>query len=147
MSLVRFILLMLLCCQSAFADGIYLTNVWLRATPTGMTSAAVYGSLVNSSAVDESVVSITSELAESAMLHRSVNKDGMTRMLHADEILIKAGTQVDFEPGGLHVMLIGLRESFVSGDSVPLSVTLKSGAKLSAAAKVGSIAQLGYPGQ
>ena len=147
MRMVRFILSMLLCCQSAFADGIHLENAWLRATPGGMTTAAVYGSLINSSAVDEFVVSITSELAESAMLHRSVNIDGMTRMLHADEILVKAGTQVDFEPGGLHVMLMGLQKPFISGDAVPLRIKLKSGAESSATAKVGGIAQLSYPGE
>ena len=144
---MRFILLILLCCQSAFADGIYLTNAWLRATPSGMASAAVYGTLVNSSTVDELVVSITSELADSAMLHRSVSEDGMTRMLHADEILIKAGTQVDFKPGGLHVMLIGLRQPLISGGNVPLRIKLKSGAEFSAMAKVGSITQLSYPDQ
>jgi len=145
--MVRFVLLMLLCCQSAFADEIHLANAWLRATPGGMTSAAVYGSLINNSAVDELVVSITSELAESAMLHRSVSKDGISRMLHADEILVKAGTQVDFEPGGLHVMLMGLRKPFISGDTVPLRIELKSGTEFSASAKVGGIAQLSYPGQ
>ena len=147
MQLVRFILLLVLCCQSAYADGIHLANAWLRATPGGMTSAAVYGSLINSSAVDEFVVSITSELAESAMLHRSVSRDGMTRMLHADEILVKAGSQVDFEPGGLHVMLMGLQKPFISGDAVPLRIKLKSGIELNATAKVGGIAQLSYPGQ
>ena len=145
--MVRFILLMLLCCQSVFADEIHFANAWLRATPGGMTSAAVYGCLINSGDVDEFVVSITSEQAESAMLHRSVSKNGMTRMVHADEILVKAGTQVDFEPGGLHVMLMGLHKPFIPGDTVPLRLKLKSGAELNATAKVGGIAQLRYPRQ
>lgn len=145
--LVRSILLMLLCCQSALADEITLTKAWLRATPGGMTSAAVYGSLVNKSAADELVVSITSELAGSAMLHRSVQKDGMSRMVHTEEILVKAGAQIDFEPAGLHVMLMGLQQPFVSGDKVPLRIRLKSGAEFNAVAKVGSVAQLSYPDQ
>ena len=45
--------------------------------------------------------------ARHAMIHRTVEDQGMARMVHG-EILVPPGERYELEPGGLHVMLMGV---------------------------------------
>ena len=44
----------------------------------------------------------------STMLHTSEEKDGAVSMIHLDQIDIDKGDKVNFIPGGLHIMFVGI---------------------------------------
>ena len=44
----------------------------------------------------------------------------MMKMRRVEQVAIPAGAEVAFEPGGLHLMLIGLKAPLVAGKSLPL---------------------------
>jgi copper(I)-binding protein len=46
------------------------------------------------------------------------------------EIEIPAGAKVALKPGGLHVMLLDLKQPLVSGDRVPLTLTFARAGKV-----------------
>jgi copper(I)-binding protein len=60
-----------------------------------------------------------------------------------DQIDLPAGEMVTLAPGGLHVMLIGLKQQLQPGDDVPLTLTLDDGSELSLTAPVRKVMPMG----
>ena len=129
----------------AFAHNIELRDAWLRETPPGATNSAIYGELVNSTAGEEVLLSISSDVAKYVMLHRTSSEQQVMRMIHVEKLVVAPKSRVVLSPGGLHLMLTGLRRSLVEGDRVVVQLHFRSGIEIDAVAKVGSIAQLSTP--
>jgi copper(I)-binding protein len=89
-------------------------RAWSRATPPGASSGAIYGVFQNLGDVEQLASTIEFEGANHAMIHRTVSQDGMMRMRHA-RIEIPAMSSVELEPGGLHIMLMGLQKPLIRG--------------------------------
>ena len=53
-----------------------------------------------------------------------------------DKIVIVPGQKVNFAPGGLHIMLSGLKGTFAVGQSVPLVLLTRDGAQVAVVAVV-----------
>ncbi len=69
------------------------------------------------------VVAAESPVAEIVELHTHVHDNGVMRMRKIDRIELPAGGEVTLQPGGLHVMLLGLKQDLNEGERI--SVTLK----------------------
>ncbi len=69
------------------------------------------------------VVAAESPVAEIVELHTHVHDNGVMRMRKIDKIELPAGGEVTLQPGGLHVMLLGLKQDLNEGERI--SVTLK----------------------
>ncbi len=69
------------------------------------------------------IVAAESPVAEIVELHTHIHDNGVMRMRKIDKIELPAGGEVTLKPGGLHVMLLGLKQDLNEGDRV--SVTLK----------------------
>lgn len=76
------------------------------APPTAHTAAG-YLSLTNEGDEADFLVAVESHLP-SASVHRSEVVDGIATMSPVDRVEIPAGETVTLEPGGLHVMFMGL---------------------------------------
>ena len=98
--------------------------------PPGAPTAAVYMTLVNQGAQSDSLVSASTEAADSATVHATVMSGDVMKMRHQDRVELPAGDEVRFEPGGLHVMLTGLHEMFGAHDSFPLTLSFESGGEV-----------------
>jgi copper(I)-binding protein len=57
-------------------------------------------------------------------------EEGMMSMRKVDKIDLPAGEVVKLEPGGLHVMLIGLKQQLVPDENVPMTLTFEDGSSL-----------------
>lgn len=113
MRVTLFLLLMSLSALS-HSDVDVSFDAWARATAPGATTGAVYGTLTNHG---DSVLELTDvmfDAAGHAMVHRTVERDGMMRMMHAD-IQLAPGDSVTLEPGGLHMMLMRLEAPLQQG--------------------------------
>lgn len=96
------------------------TDVWARPGLAGGTSA-VYCVVENETAWTDTLLSASSEIASAVELHMTTMQDGNMQMLPQSEVPIPSG-KTGFEPGGLHVMLIGLNRDLDPGDT--FTVTL-----------------------
>jgi copper(I)-binding protein len=65
---------------------------------------------------------MSTEVATAAEVHETMQHDGMVHMMPRAALVIPAGGTVSMAPGGLHVMLVGLRRGLSAGDSVPLRI-------------------------
>lgn len=108
------------------ADGqITIKDPWVRAAAAGGVSAA-YFTITNGQAVDDALTGAASAVASSVGVHEtSTDASGMMGMHEVESVVIPAGKSVSLEPGGYHVMLMGLKQELKAGDSVELQLTFK----------------------
>jgi periplasmic copper chaperone A len=112
-------------CTPAATD-IEASEVWAR---TGMAggNSAVYMVLVNGTSADDELLSASSDVAEAVELHISqMGPNGEMQMIPQSSVPLAAGAKVEFKPGGLHVMLIGLKQELKVGDQFEITLHFKN---------------------
>lgn len=100
-----------------------ITGAWARALPPVVPNGAAYLSLHNMGTERDILLSISSSIAKRSMLHESYLDDDKVAMRHIAELNVEAGQQVDFKPGGYHIMLMGLKQPLSLGTT--FTVTLE----------------------
>jgi len=113
--------------QFSFAQGnIVISDAWVREVPPGTSMSAGYMTIENNGDEDDKLVSMSSKAAESAELHISkVDNNDVATMEMIEVLDIPSNNSIELEPGGMHVMLIGLKESLVGKDSVDLKLVFE----------------------
>jgi periplasmic copper chaperone A len=107
--------------MASFAVGdLVIENPWARESVTR--TGAVYLTVRNGGNQGDRLIGVSAEVADKAMLHSSVMQDGVMRMSSVDAVEIPAGGEAVLEPGGLHVMLIGLKAPLEEGKSFALTL-------------------------
>ena len=91
--------------------------------------SARVGQLSNGSGEETALVAAESSVAETVELHNHVADGGMMRMRRVERIDLAAGETVTFQPGGLHVMLIGLTRQLEPGQQVDLTLIFADGSR------------------
>ena len=97
---------------------------------------AVFATVENTSAAKRAIVSATTDIAEKVELHEMKISDSMMRMSPVKQIEVPAHGKAELKPGGLHIMLFGLKKSPMAGETVNLTLTLDDGTKVPVAAQV-----------
>lgn len=122
---------MLLLSACGAGEVIEAHDAWARPAMQGETSA-IYLLLHNHTATDDELVSVSTDVAQSAELHESKMVEGtdMMEMVPQDSILLPADGEVEFKPGGLHIMLISLKQDLKVGDKISVTLHFKSGFEL-----------------
>lgn len=96
-------------------------HAWARPTVPGQQGGGGFLSVTSVSA--DRLVGGSTPLAERFELHTMSMKGDVMEMRQVDVVELPAGKTVEFKPGGLHVMFIGLKQPLALGGKVP--VTLK----------------------
>lgn len=98
------------------ADNLTIEKPWVRATRPGQEVGAAYMEIRSTSGT--TLVGVESPAAESVELHSMSMKNGVMSMRMLEELALPAGRTVKLEPGGLHLMLINLKQSLPAGGKV-----------------------------
>lgn len=107
-----------------------LTIVDVRARPAPLAggTGAVYFTVLNGLDQAVQLVSASSPAAEVVETHETTNENGVMKMSPLpDGYPIAAGEALLLQPGGKHIMLIGLVEPLEPGDEVELTVNFDNG--------------------
>mgnify|MGYP000470962172 CR=1 FL=1 len=91
-------------------------NAWARATPPGFAKGAVYLDIRNDGRRSDTLVGVHTDRAGRAELHRTIEEGGNSRMVHTPRVRVPADSSVTFEPGGRHVMMMGIDEALTEGE-------------------------------
>lgn len=103
------------------AGALTIDHPWARATAPGAPNGAVYFTLENEGAEADRLLGASGEVAERIELHQHLHEDGVMKMREvAGGIALPAKSEVAFAPGGLHVMLLGLKQPLAAGSAFPL---------------------------
>ncbi len=119
-------LLSLTAVAAAHADAPAARDAWARATPPGSDVAAVYVALTGGPAADRLTGASTAR-ASMVHLHSMQESDGMARMRGVDGVDVPAGRTVVLAPGGVHLMLMGLKGPLVAGERFALTLRFANG--------------------
>jgi copper(I)-binding protein len=126
--MVKWLLLFLLplvftlpACNPASTDILTATDVWGRTSPASVQNAAFYFTLENSMGTDDDLVGAEVAICDRAELHETtIDGQGVMSMQHIQQINVANGATVRFEPGGLHLMCMGLKEELNAGDQIQI---------------------------
>jgi copper(I)-binding protein len=83
---------------------------YVRKPIPGRSMSAAFMTINNTGAADVVLKTAAIEGARSVEMHTHTHKDGVMRMRQLHELTIKAGDSVMLEPGGLHLMIFGIKK-------------------------------------
>jgi copper(I)-binding protein len=118
------------------ADDIQVKDPWAREVPPNMTTTAGFLTLVNQGKVDHSLVAARSPVAGMVELHTHINDNGVMRMRPVDEMKVPAGGSTRLQPGGLHLMIMMLKQKIKAGDKLPVTLVFEDGSEKQIQAEV-----------
>ncbi|MGC9161966.1 MAG: copper chaperone PCu(A)C [Thiomonas sp.] len=116
---------------SAFAGGIQVTDAWIRWLPSNL-PAGGYAKVTNDTDKEVKLIGASSPKYGMVMLHQTVNKNGMSNMVHVDSIAIAPHKSMAFTPGGYHIMLMQPKPGIEPGQKVPVTLKFSDGQSVTA---------------
>jgi copper(I)-binding protein len=122
----------------AAESTIQVTDPMARAMPAVAPASAAFFTLHNGSDRMRTLVAAHSSAAKKVELHTHTRQGEVMMMRPVPQIEIPAGETVVFQPGGLHVMLIGLNQALVEGDQIDLALEFADGERLELTVPVGN---------
>jgi periplasmic copper chaperone A len=120
--------------NASAAAAIAVKDAWARATPPGSTVGVVYA-LILAEQADE-LVSASTDAAERAEVHASMSEGGTMKMRPMASVALPANKLVQLQPGGLHMMLIGLHKPLQAGTAFTITLRFRSSQPLTVPVKV-----------
>lgn len=127
--MIRLFLISFLFVISSVANAdqnLIVENIWIREAPPTANVLAAYMTLKNSTNKDIILICADSPTFKNIMFHKTEMVDGLAKMRHADEIVIPAHSSFDLAPGGVHMMLMGKKNSLTAGNNVELNLIFKT---------------------
>ena len=119
----------------AFAAGIAVQRPWVRWLPAGL-PAAGYATLVNAGDTPVSLVGVSSPDYGAVMIHRSLDRGGMERMVMVNSIPVPPHGRAVLAPGGYHLMLMQPRHAIRPGMRVSVRFEFSDGSTIDVAMPV-----------
>lgn len=104
--------------QTYSAGGLEIGGPWARATPKGATVGAGYLTITNKGTEPDRLIGGSAAPASRFEVHTTVMENGVARMRQVNGLEIKPGETVELKPGGMHVMLMGLKQPLTNGQTV-----------------------------
>lgn len=118
--LILVIASLLSACGSANDNTLQVNDVWARpALADG--NSAVFFVIDNKTAQADTLLSASSDVANAVELHMTKMENDNMQMMPQNDVPVPEG-ETKFEPGGLHVMLIGLKQGLKPGDTFSLTL-------------------------
>lgn len=110
-------------------EELQFTDPWIRGSVPGQKNGAGYLVIENSASQPTALISAQSDRADRIELHTIVREDGVAKMREVQQIDIPANGSVTLQPGGYHVMFIGLTQPFKEGEVITVELDLAGGEK------------------
>jgi copper(I)-binding protein len=114
---------------AARAGDIVIEAPWTRAAGANANGAG-FLLLRNAGTLPDRLLSAASPVARVVELHTHIQDGGVMRMRPVPDIPLPPGETVRLQPGGLHVMLIGLTRPLERGEQVPVTLRFERGGEV-----------------
>lgn len=118
------------------AGDISIDHPWSRATPKGAPTGAGYLSIENSGAADR-LVSAECACSQTTEIHM-MKREGDVVQMHElpDGLAIPANDGYELQPGGAHLMFIGLKQQLKANDEIKVRLVFEKAGALDVMFKV-----------
>lgn len=118
-----FAIIFLFAGSSVSAGELEIHDAWVREAPPTAKVMAAYLTLHNHSAKTYTLSSLSSPDFKQVEMHRTEQHDGMSKMILVSRVILSPKGSVNFQPGGMHLMLMNPEKRLKQGDKVTLTLT------------------------
>lgn len=112
-----------------------IAHPWAKASAGMAANGAAFLKISNSGQADR-LISAQTPAADRAELHTHSMEGGVMKMRQVEAIDVPASGAVALEPGGLHVMLFGLKAPLKEKDRMPLTLTFEKAGSITVEVQV-----------
>jgi len=107
--------------------SIHIATPWARATPKGASTGAGYMTITNKGTAPDRVSCVSDDASAQCQIHSMTMEDGVMKMRPVEGGLeIKPGETVTLQPGGYHVMFVGLTHALEQGKTVDVKLKFET---------------------
>ncbi|OCC22510.1 hypothetical protein MB02_16350 [Croceicoccus estronivorus] len=132
----------------ATGSQIAITGAWSRETAEGQDTGGAFMTIANAGTASDRLTGGASPVADAVQIHTVDMAGGVMRMRQlGDPLDIPAGSSVKLKPGGLHIMLMGLKQPLKRDETFPLTLTFEKAGAVEAEVKVEPITSEGPMGE
>jgi len=129
--------MLFLSCNANSGNPIVVSDAWIREVPVNSDVSALYFEVKNSGDGEDWIVSIDTPLSQKAEIHNTlIDSNGSATMVRLEDVKIASGESLKLSPGGMHVMLIGLKENIRAGQEYTVNINFKNSGNEKVTAKV-----------
>jgi periplasmic copper chaperone A len=110
----------------SWAD-VTVTHPWTRATAPAQPVGGAFMTLTSDR--DTALIAASSPVAKTVEIHEMKMEGNVMIMRPLPTLALPAGKPVALEPGGYHLMLMGLKQPLKEGDRVPITLVVQGKGK------------------
>jgi periplasmic copper chaperone A len=120
------------CLPVALCDTVLqIKGIWMRAVPNSVSATALYFSVMNPTGTVYRLKGGKMEIADSLdpmiTTHEGEGTQAMVGMKSVSELEVPAAGKLTLEPGGNHLMVMGLKQHPAEGTKVPVTLVFEPG--------------------
>jgi len=107
--------------------SLFVGHPFARASAGPAKVGAAYLTIRNDGGEPDQLIAVSTSRAEQVQMHTMDMANGVMVMRELPHgLTVKPGDTVKLEPGGIHLMLMGLKGPLKEGEKFPLTLTLRS---------------------
>lgn len=127
--------------HAAHAGDVMVSDAFARASATPVAkTGALYFTIHNDGSTPDQLTAIRTDAADMAMLHETVEENGVVSMRHVEALTIAPKAAVALTPKKMHVMLMGLKAPLKKGESLSVTLTFEKAGNVQVNVPVGGVA-------
>jgi len=117
-------------------QSLHIDHPFATPTPPRATVGAAYLSIENKGPSADRLLSASSPVAGMVEIHEMKMDGDVMRMRQVHDLEIGSGRKVTLKPGGLHIMLMRLKQPLNVGDEFPMTLTFEHAGKIDVSVRV-----------
>lgn len=125
--------------QMAQADGVSVEAPFARATAGPAKNGAAFLTVRNTGAEADRLIGAKTPVADRAELHTHLHENGVMKMRPVDAVEVPAGGMAALQPGGDHIMMMGLKAPLKEGESFPLTLIFEKAGEMTVDIPIGGV--------
>lgn len=130
--------------HAAHAGDVMVSDAFARASATPVAkTGAVYFTIRNDGSTPDQLTGVRTDAAEMAMLHETVEENGVVSMRHIEALPVAPKETVALSPKKMHVMLMGLKAPLKKGAHLSITVSFEKAGDVTVDVPVGDVAASG----
>ncbi|MCT4642858.1 MAG: copper chaperone PCu(A)C [Bacteriovoracaceae bacterium] len=119
---MKLLLLSLLVSLNLYAASIEIKKPFVRLLPPSAPNTAAFMKIYNNTDRDIVLTSAIANISKTVELHGHEHINGLMRMRQVKQITLKANSTTSLEPGGLHIMFMGLKKPLFAKQEILLTL-------------------------
>ncbi|ART82795.1 hypothetical protein CBP31_09280 [Oceanisphaera profunda] len=112
------------------AGDLDIAHPWARPLPPVAKVGVAYFTVTNNGDAEDVLLSAESPISDTVEIHTHIKEGDLMKMRQLDDLTIAAHSAQKLAPGGLHLMLMGLKEVPAEGTKFPVTLHFKKAGKV-----------------